>query len=113
MQEYKYWEAMNGTVIDDRKKIHTELGHFAHALLFPLNKNKTHGRAGYMSKTSVAPPDPSIDHRTYLSISLHAFIPPLYSCDNKGKPVGLISFVNCEKISLTLQNHPRIPGVAS
>ena len=76
---------MNGTVIDDGKKIHTQLRHFAHALLFPLTKNKTHGRAGYMSKASVAPPDTLIDHHTYLSISLLAFIPPLYSCDNKGK----------------------------
>ena len=28
---------MNGTVVDDRKRIHTELRHFAHTLKFGLN----------------------------------------------------------------------------
>ena len=37
----KRWQVMNGTVADDRERIHTELRHFAHALKFALAKNKT------------------------------------------------------------------------
>ena len=31
---------MDGTVVDDRKRIHTELRHFAHALVFRYLKTK-------------------------------------------------------------------------
>ena len=36
---FKRWQVMNSTVVDDRKIIHTELRHFAHALKFALSLN--------------------------------------------------------------------------
>ena len=62
---------MNGTVVDDRMKIHTKLRHFAHALILLYLKTRR--------------PEPSIDHHTYLSISLHALVLSLHSRDKNGK----------------------------
>ena len=35
----KRWQVMDGTVVDGRKIIHTEFGHFADALKFALSLN--------------------------------------------------------------------------
>lgn len=48
---YKGWEVMNGIVVDDRKRIFTELGHSAHDHVIPLAQNKTHGWDRCISKT--------------------------------------------------------------
>ena len=37
---------MDGAVVDGRNRIHTELRHFAHALLFAIQKTKLTAKTG-------------------------------------------------------------------
>ena len=32
-KDWRYWKVTDGTVVDDRKRIRTELRHFAHAFI--------------------------------------------------------------------------------
>ena len=88
---------MNGTVVDDRKRIHSERRHFTQTLVLHYQEIKL------MVETGVYP-DPLIDHHTYLSISIHALVPPYTPVITKERHPGLISFVNCEIIYCTLLN---------
>ena len=65
---------MDGTVVDDRKRIHAELRHFAHAFVIRLNSGGARGIDRCINKTLVA-----------LPISLNALVLPYTPMINKGK----------------------------